>query len=191
MRTRWCAAAGGCSGGLTCSPSPSHAVKLSCARPASCGSNACSVSVCCYGQTCMASPTLLPQVVTTVRDEQLLPGGSIPASRMLPHDVPVDVICTPTQVRSFRARVPLNAAAQFACVLPCNMLLAVAFYLHALPSAATLPPGSLPDSSLILPLTGHPSELARHSQAARHSVGAAEPPKAGPDPNPAAAEAPH
>ena len=40
-----------------------------------------------------------PQVVTTVRDEQLLPGGSIPASRMLPHDVPVDIICTPTQVR--------------------------------------------------------------------------------------------
>ncbi|PRW39368.1 5-formyltetrahydrofolate cyclo-ligase COG0212 [Chlorella sorokiniana] len=37
-------------------------------------------------------------VVTTVRDEQLLPGGSIPAARMLPHDVPVDIICTPTQV---------------------------------------------------------------------------------------------
>lgn len=34
-----------------------------------------------------------------MRDEQLLPGGSIPASRMLPHDVPVDIICTPTQVR--------------------------------------------------------------------------------------------
>lgn len=42
---------------------------------------------------------LTAQVVTTVRDEQLLPGGSIPANKMLPHDVPVDVIVTPTQVR--------------------------------------------------------------------------------------------
>lgn len=37
-------------------------------------------------------------VVTSVRDEQLLPGGAIPASKMLPWDVPVDIICTPTQV---------------------------------------------------------------------------------------------
>lgn len=65
----------------------------------------------------MASLTLLPQVVTTVRDEQLLPGGSIPASRMLPHDVPVDVICTPTQVQTLRAWVALYAAACIACKL--------------------------------------------------------------------------
>ncbi|KAL4440528.1 hypothetical protein ABPG75_003529 [Micractinium tetrahymenae] len=37
-------------------------------------------------------------VVTAVRDEQLLPGGKIPASKMMPWDVPVDIICTPTQV---------------------------------------------------------------------------------------------
>ncbi|KAI3431325.1 hypothetical protein D9Q98_004383 [Chlorella vulgaris] len=37
-------------------------------------------------------------VVTTCRDEQVLPPGTIPAAKMLPHDVPVDIICTPTQV---------------------------------------------------------------------------------------------
>ena len=37
-------------------------------------------------------------VVTSVRDEQVLPAGSIPLEKMLKHDVPVDVICTPTQV---------------------------------------------------------------------------------------------
>ena len=37
-------------------------------------------------------------VVTSVREEQVLPAGSIPRETMLKHDVPVDVICTPTQV---------------------------------------------------------------------------------------------
>ncbi|PSC72008.1 5-formyltetrahydrofolate cyclo-ligase [Micractinium conductrix] len=37
-------------------------------------------------------------VVTAVRDEQLLPGGAIPAARMMPWDVCVDIVCTPTQV---------------------------------------------------------------------------------------------
>ena len=36
-------------------------------------------------------------VVTSCRDEQVLPAGSIPLEKMLKHDVPVDVICTPTQ----------------------------------------------------------------------------------------------
>lgn len=29
----------------------------------------------------------------------MLPPGTIPAAKMLPHDVPVDIICTPTQVQ--------------------------------------------------------------------------------------------
>lgn len=37
-------------------------------------------------------------VATTVRDEQVVPPGAIPAAAMLPHDVPVDIIVTPTQV---------------------------------------------------------------------------------------------
>jgi 5-formyltetrahydrofolate cyclo-ligase family len=37
-------------------------------------------------------------VVTTVHDCQLLPDGDIPVNMMLEHDVPVDIIVTPTQV---------------------------------------------------------------------------------------------
>ena len=37
-------------------------------------------------------------VVTTVHDSQLLPSEEIPREKLLEHDVPVDVIVTPTQV---------------------------------------------------------------------------------------------
>lgn len=38
------------------------------------------------------------QVVTAVHDEQVLVPGTIPAAKMMPWDVPVDIICTPTRV---------------------------------------------------------------------------------------------
>ncbi|CAM9716753.1 unnamed protein product [Heterosigma akashiwo] len=37
-------------------------------------------------------------VVTSIHDEQILEPGEINTSKMLRHDVPVDIICTPTQV---------------------------------------------------------------------------------------------
>lgn len=36
-------------------------------------------------------------VVTTVHDSQLVPDDEIPVDRLLEHDVPVDIIVTPTQ----------------------------------------------------------------------------------------------
>lgn len=39
-------------------------------------------------------------IVTSIRDEQLV--TDIPTDKMLRHDVPVDVICTPTQVPTRR-----------------------------------------------------------------------------------------
>lgn len=43
---------------------------------------------------------------------QVLAPGAIPSARMLPHDVPVDVICTPTQVRRSAA-----GEQQYSCAL--------------------------------------------------------------------------
>jgi hypothetical protein len=59
-------------------------------------------------------------VVTTVRDEQVLPAGRIPLEKMLKHDVPVDVICTPTQVggASNAGVSGLPAAAAIAAAAP-------------------------------------------------------------------------
>lgn len=45
-------------------------------------------------------------VVTTVHDCQVLEAGSIDPARMLEHDVPVDVIVTPTRVIRTNTALP-------------------------------------------------------------------------------------
>jgi 5-formyltetrahydrofolate cyclo-ligase len=45
-------------------------------------------------------------VVTTVHDSQLLPSEEIPREKLLEHDVPVDVIVTPTQVIYTNTTIP-------------------------------------------------------------------------------------
>lgn len=44
-------------------------------------------------------------IVTSVHDCQVLEGGEIDTKQLLLHDVPVDVICTPTRVRCSGAEV--------------------------------------------------------------------------------------
>eukprot|EP00740_Mantoniella_antarctica_P025110 CAMPEP_0198686024 /NCGR_PEP_ID=MMETSP1468-20131203/14392_1 /TAXON_ID=1461545 /ORGANISM="Mantoniella sp, Strain CCMP1436" /LENGTH=121 /DNA_ID=CAMNT_0044431861 /DNA_START=149 /DNA_END=511 /DNA_ORIENTATION=- len=43
-------------------------------------------------------------VVTSIHDEQLV--DDIPTSKLLRHDVPVDVICTPTRVIYTNTKIP-------------------------------------------------------------------------------------
>eukprot|EP00667_Euglena_gracilis_P013360 EG_transcript_13775 len=45
-------------------------------------------------------------VVTTVHDSQLVPDDEIPVDRLLEHDVPVDIIVTPTQVIFTDTKIP-------------------------------------------------------------------------------------
>lgn len=145
---------------------------------------------------CVAAFLPLTQVVTTVRDEQLLPGGSIPASRMLPHDVPVDIICTPTQVClcvCVALRMQHVSAAQQCHSSAAVPAAGISFSPPAADRFAALvrkPRRCNPHPVPCRP-PGHSCELPRHPQAARHSLGASESPEAGPDPHPAAAEEAH
>ncbi|CAI5978552.1 unnamed protein product [Closterium sp. NIES-65] len=45
-------------------------------------------------------------VVTTVHDCQLVAAGAIPTSNLRQHDLPVDIICTPTQIIRVSSRIP-------------------------------------------------------------------------------------
>ncbi|KAL2636401.1 hypothetical protein R1flu_007880 [Riccia fluitans] len=45
-------------------------------------------------------------VVTSVHDVQVLEEGSIPTEKLLIHDVPVDVICTPTRTIFTKSTIP-------------------------------------------------------------------------------------
>ncbi|GJP77353.1 hypothetical protein CLOP_g7762 [Closterium sp. NIES-67] len=44
-------------------------------------------------------------VVTTVHDSQLVK-GAIPSSKLRQHDLPVDIICTPTQIIRVTDKIP-------------------------------------------------------------------------------------
>lgn len=43
-------------------------------------------------------------IVTSVHDSQVLEGDEIDGAKLLLHDVPVDVICTPTRARGATPR---------------------------------------------------------------------------------------
>ncbi|CAI5516302.1 unnamed protein product [Closterium sp. Naga37s-1] len=45
-------------------------------------------------------------VVTTVHDCQLVAAGTIPTSKLRQHDLPVDIICTPTQIIRVSSKIP-------------------------------------------------------------------------------------
>lgn len=52
----------------------------------------------------MGAVTADTLIATSVHDSQVLEGGEIDTLQLLLHDVPVDVICTPTRVRAPRPR---------------------------------------------------------------------------------------
>ncbi|CAI5480452.1 unnamed protein product [Closterium sp. Yama58-4] len=59
-------------------------------------------------------------VVTTVHDCQLVQAGAIPTSKLRQHDLPVDIICTPTQIIRVTSKIPKPSGIYWHLLSPRN-----------------------------------------------------------------------
>ncbi|CAI5515404.1 unnamed protein product [Closterium sp. Naga37s-1] len=105
-------------------------------------------------------------VVTTVHDCQLVQAGAIPTSKLRQHDLPVDIICTPTQIIRVTSKIPKPSGIYWHLLSP--QKLAQIRILQQLKSTleaqtgAALPLG--PDEEL-------PPVAARHGKGGRRKEG--------------------